>query len=89
MKRIENRSRQTFKKEWFGRNVWVKFTDRESGNCYCYPHDIYAYWYARECSETPGQIAWVDDDWYSNSRLSARQAAALAPFVVPTPDLVK
>lgn len=75
-------TRQTFDKDWLGRDVWIRFTDSKSGKTYRYPHDQYLHTLIRQCGIIEGSESWDNHGRYSIPHVSGKQKTLLARYEV-------
>lgn len=79
---VKKATRQTFDKQWLGMDMWVEFTDKETGTSYRYPHDQHLQSLIRHCGIIEGSESWEKVGRYNIPKVSSKQRALLARYEI-------
>jgi predicted nucleic acid-binding Zn-ribbon protein len=75
-------TRLSFKQEWRNHNVWVTFTDQESGTTYRYPHDEVLKVLIEQYGIIKGTRCWEKPNGLYNRGTLGNLEKVLEPYIV-------
>jgi hypothetical protein len=87
LEREQEATRLIFKREWTGRDIWVTFTDSETGVTFRYPHDQMLQVLMDQLGIIRGTRSWEENGLYHFPHLSEKQRRLLAQYTVKTSGL--